>query len=173
MSVIQGPFEPLTHHPWGDRLLQQLVRCAESAATVDYRTQVGAVLVSYTDSVIRFNYPVGVNSPLWGDSHQHAEVSAIVQGLAWQNLAHRHLDDETFCLVATWAACPSCAAAIVDAGIRNMVVSAACMNATPERWIPAVNWGIDYLVRNGVTLWAAGGGRCERTLLMDGREVLL
>lgn len=71
---------------------------------------------------------------------------------------------------APWAACVECAPAILEAGIRRLVVHHQIMEKTPERWVESVTQGLDMLVRHGVSVEALDM-TFGITLRFDGREI--
>lgn len=56
-------------------------------------------------------------------------------------------------LVCGWACCLRCARAIVGAGVRNLVIDAAAMRRSPERWRESIEEGHEYLRENGVFIY--------------------
>ena len=74
-----------------------------------------------------------------------------------------------YCL---WFACPDCARAIIQAGIYEVVGHVKPRNATPSRWLQAVNDGEQMLREAGVGMrWLAEP--LGVTIKFDGKEMHL
>lgn len=93
----------------------------------------------------------------------HAEIAAL---LAAGN------DAAGGTLYALWAACPTCATAIVEAGIDRVVTLKKTQDATPERWREKVATGIRILKAGGVTV-SFFAGKLDASIRFDGKELEL
>lgn len=81
-----------------------------------------------------------------------------------------HLDGRT--MVACWAACPECAQAIVQSGIRRLIVHGERMDATPDRWREDVYRGLWLLDQGGVQVVRLEGPvNAGVTIRFDGQEI--
>lgn len=144
-----------------------------SAQEVDYRTQNGAVLWQIprfgrpikeeTDEVygivtrtLKGKYAVGNNS-----EERHAETTAIYLGL------FEGIDPSRSLLFGLWVACPQCAYAIVDSGIKVVITNFDYINnATPSDWRPKVAEGLKILHSHGIFVLNNPLSDINRTVLM-------
>lgn len=117
-----------------------------AASSAEPRTHVGAVLVRETPCGDGILLGVGVNhrDPDNPDRIIHAEESAV--RFAPANPA------PGLTLYAPWAACVSCAAAIVKAGVDCVVVHQPAISRTPMRWADEVRDGLAHLLLSGVSV---------------------
>lgn len=75
-------------------------------------------------------------------------------------------------MVACWAPCAQCAQAIVESGIKTLVVHADRMRQTPERWKADVDLGLEILRRAGVELFELEGPvNAGVSILFDGQRI--
>ena len=80
-----------------------------------------------------------------------------------------HCCSET-CLYCLWYACPECARAIIDCGIRRVCGHRALLNMTPPRWAASVSDGLEMLHRSGiVTEWYDGPLGVKKPIRFDGK----
>jgi dCMP deaminase len=88
---------------------------------------------------------------------EHAERDVILKA------ARRGIKTEGLTMVANWVACPDCARAVVEAGIRHVICHAECMERMPERWKEQIDVGLEILERGGVELtrWSGKIGGIE------------
>jgi deoxycytidylate deaminase len=118
-----------------------------------HTTQVGASLLG----VSAFNRQVG-------SSQHHAETLAIL------SCARLGLRTQDATMYAPWAACQSCALAIIGAGIRRVVVHKSLMEKTPDRWLTSVSSGLDLLWSHSVRVDMVDHNS-GFDILMDGKVV--
>ena len=128
-------------------------------------TQNGAVIVDEWGNVVGkgCNRPpdgieVGENKAY---TIEHAERAAIYQG----SLSGSLLGLTMYC---PWAACPSCARAIIMCGIKTLVVHEERMALTPFRWLERVRVGLDMLDRSGVEVVQWSGKIGCQPILVNG-----
>lgn len=149
-----------------------LHRLAEYAANSgDPNTQNAAFVVTNRRSGIGVNclprfvadLPERLVPPQKYDWIIHAEVSAIID-------AGHSASGST--LYALWAACPSCAVAIVESGVARVVTLQATQDATPERWRAKVATGLEILRAGGVEV-SLFAGKLDTSILFDGKELEL
>ncbi len=147
---------------------------AAKASSDDPRTQNGAILVARRGTVVAANaYPVRrwacgekLEAPAKYRYIEHAERGAIYEA------CRCGLRTEGTTLYVVWFACPDCARAIICAGIRNVVGSLHARQATPPRWLEAVDAGEQMLRDAGVNMrWLAD--RLDVTITFDGRDLHL
>jgi dCMP deaminase len=134
---------------------EDFLRLAFKTAAVwsdDRSTQNGAVLVPLNGRRIAVanHFPAGVEPRLARPAKyqfiEHAERAAIYAAAragtatAWATL---------YCC---WFACPDCARAIVEAGIREVVGHATPWAQTPVRWASEVATGEQILREGGVAV---------------------
>jgi dCMP deaminase len=130
----------------------------EALDSPDLSTQNGAVIPSLYGGYLRVlsehnRLPRGVKitperlqRPLKMDCTEHAERNVIY-------LAARKgipLQDTT--MYACWAACADCSRAIIEAGIKKLVIHKRMMDGTPERWKDSIKVAFDMLVEAGVEI---------------------
>lgn len=87
----------------------------------------------------------------WKYAHiEHAERAAVygLIGKQWTG---------KLTMITPWAACPDCARAIIQAGIRRVIVHRERMDMTPERWHKSVDTGLEILQRSNVVLDTLAG----------------
>lgn len=142
-----------------------ILRRALKVATYsdNLNTQVGAVLVEA-------HGPRAVNG--WNFRAGHAEIDAISKAAC---KGVRTADATMYC---TWAACPMCAEAIVQAGIARVVTIFGAAPPCGTHWRDRVLEGEVVLRRAGVAYQCLEGRigdapEQKMRLLMDGREVWL
>ncbi len=114
-----------------------MTQAVYAAREVDYRTQVGAFIQGIQ------------GSNKWVESggfRPHAETTALLQ------CARLGIPTQGSTLYAPWAACPSCAEAIISAGVTRVVVSRTVMEATPNEWEDKVQNGLNMLLDAGVVI---------------------
>jgi deoxycytidylate deaminase len=69
-----------------------------------------------------------------------------------------------------WAACGECARAIIQCGIKKLVVHKQRMDQTPERWLDNVLKANKMLVDCGVVLQVYDGPVGGNMILVNGEE---
>jgi dCMP deaminase len=133
--------------------------------STDQSTKNGAILIQEGWNVIHgWNHhvegyggePGHHERPLKYDLTEHAESDVI------HKAAREGIKTEGLTMIANWVACPTCARAIVGAGIKHVICHQQCMDRIPERWKDQIERGLDILKRGGVelTIWSRkiGGG---------------
>lgn len=107
--------------------------------------------------------PERLASPAKYDWFIHAEFSALL-----------HAGHTTGCgtLYGLWVACPSCAVAIVEAGISTVVTLKATQDATPERWRARVDLGLEILRAAGIEI-EFYDKPLGKSIRFDGKELTL
>lgn len=144
------------------------------SSSQDTRTQNGAILVARRGTVVAANaYPIRrwasgerLEAPAKYRYIEHAERGAIYEA------GRCGLRTEGATLYVVWFACPDCARAIIASGVRSVVGSLHARQATPERWIEAVEAGEQMLRDGGVNMrWLAD--RLDVTITFDGRDLHL
>lgn len=95
----------------------------------------------------------------------HAEAAAIANA-AFGTLSR------SVSMYALWAACPSCAVLIAQAGIRKVVTLQRLYDSTPDRWKAKVDTGLRILRAAGVAV-RFYDDPIGKVLLFDGAEVTL
>lgn len=142
----------------------------------DPHTQNGAIVVSPKAGLLACAanaLPAGITPtphrlerPGKYDVMEHAERAAIYKAAA---LGLPTAGGRMYCL---WFACPDCARAIICAGIKEVVGTALCRTATPDRWLGAVLAGERLLEEAGVGMrWVAEPLGVE--IQFDGRGLKL
>lgn len=167
MSVCTGPAS--------DADLLRVAAWAAADSSDDPDTQNGAVLSRPNDIVVSSanRFPAGVvkramrlERPAKYTFMEHAERNAIYAAAAagWATKgASLH------CL---WFACPDCARAIIQAGIREVVGHVLPRHETPSRWLQAVQDGEQMLREGGVAMrWVAE--RLGVTIRFNGKDLEL
>jgi dCMP deaminase len=126
--------------------------------STDLSTKNGAILIRDSFPLVSgFNHHVrgfeGVHErPLKYDVTEHAERAVIYAA------AKFGIQTDGLTLVANWVACPDCARAIVEAGIRQVICHKECQDRTnnvrPDGsgWKESVALGLNILKKGGVEL---------------------
>lgn len=154
------------------------MRAAYEIATFspDRSTQNGAaIILGERETILEYNrFTDGVDArddafhekPLKYQLIIHAERGALYWAAA--------VGVKTYGLtmVACWAACSGCAQAIVQSGIRRLVVHGDRMDATPDRWREEVDRGLWLLDKGGVEVVRLEGPvNAGVKIRFDGREI--
>lgn len=136
----------------------------------DPHTQNGAVLVPRHDGAVQAanrvprelaRTPARLERPAKYQFMEHAERRVIYTAA---RSGVETLDATLYCV---WFACPDCARAIIQAGIREVVGHVLPRSRTPARWIDQVVAGEAMLREAGVGMrWLAG--RVGVTITFDG-----
>lgn len=94
---------------------------------------------------------------------EHAERRAILRliGLTCQG---------PLTMFSPWAPCCDCAKAMLQAGIRSLIVHQPRMALTPERWLADVNAGLEILHREGVEITRVAGPISAGTIRVEGKQ---
>jgi len=136
----------------------------------DPATQNGAVLVPQAGHVMAAanHFPTGVAPRLARPEKyryiEHAERAAIY---AAARAGQATLGASLYCC---WFACPDCARAIVEAGIREVVGHVKPRSRTPDRWLAEVHAGEQILREGGVSMrWLAAP--LGFSVMFDGRAL--
>lgn len=152
----------------------RLAFAAAAEHSHDPSTQNGAILVpagaAYA-SVAANELPRGVRKsperlerPAKYRWIEHAERNAIY---AAARMGSKTAGATLYCC---WFACPECARAIIQAGVREVVGHVLPRSLTPPRWEPEVTAGEALLAEAGVAMrWLAGG--MGVTILFDGKRL--
>jgi dCMP deaminase len=144
------------------------------SASQDPRTQNGAILVARRGTVVAANaYPIRrwasgerLEPPAKYRYIEHAERGVIYEA------GRCGLRTDGATLYVVWFACPDCARAIICSGIKGVVGSLHARQATPARWLEAVEDGERMLREAGVnTRWIAD--KLDVTITFDGRDLHL
>lgn len=121
----------------------------------DRSTQNGAVLVK-NDRLIETGWN-GVPPPLQGGDFK-AKLERPLKYVYTEH-AERHVIYRAFqsgaqgygcTLYCVWYACPDCARAIIQSGIKRVVGHKQAYDRTPARWVQEVEQGLDMLKEAGV-----------------------
>jgi dCMP deaminase len=134
--------------------------------STDQSTKNGAILVQEGWNVISGwnhhvagygNEPAHHERPFKYWVTEHAERDVIF------NAARNGLKTKGLTMVANWVACPDCARAIVEAGIKHVICHQECMDRDRPDWKPMVDAGLEILRRGGVevTVWRGKIGGIE------------
>lgn len=141
--------------------------------STDRSTKNGAILVSEGWNVIQgWNHHVAG----YGDEPEHHErpfkywVTEHAERDVILKAARAGIQTRGLTMVANWVACPDCARAVVEAGIRHVICHQECMDRDRPDWKPMVDAGLEILKRGGVELtrWSGKLGGIEN---LNGGEV--
>jgi len=132
--------EPI--HP-KDYSILELMRAAYKAAehSNDDSTQNGAVMLIGDTFITECNHypekvkitPERLARPLKYEFIEHAERGIIYKA------AKFGLPTDQQTMIVPWAACSNCARAIVQSGVKKIIVHQECMDKTPDRWKESID----------------------------------
>ena len=143
----------------------------------DPSTQNGAIIVSVKDEISR-----GYNDLPRGYHHDFAartdrELKNAITGHAERDAiyfsARGRYSTADATMIALWAACPTCAEAIITSGIARLFRLKWYTDNTPDRWRKSVELGDEMLSRAGVDVidWVGKFGEGYGPLRFDGKPV--
>ena len=97
---------------------------------------------------------------------EHAESACVTLA------ARNGVSTDGLTMACLWASCPACARTIISAGVRTVITSQVLHDATPERWVSTVRFGLHMLAEAGVRV-AYYSGRVDpmTPFLFDGQFV--
>lgn len=126
---------------------------AEKHST-DPSTQNGAILVNNKGKIVakganHFPEKVKETKKRWQRPQKyfyvtHAERTVI------HNAAKKGIKTKGLTLYCPWAACSDCARAIIESGIKKVVVHKKIMDKTPKRWEASTKASIEMFKETGV-----------------------
>lgn len=145
----------------------------QAALSPDPVTQNGALLVTDCGTIIsvgcnKFPRNVSVTEerlkkPLKYNYMVHAERNVIYQCARWDG------SSEDLIMVSCWAACSDCAQAIIEGGIKKLIIHQQAFDKTPARWLEDINIAFLMLEEAGVEVEIIDAiiGGCS--ILFDGK----
>ena len=155
-------------------LFREAYKYARSTST-DLSTQNAALLVDPLTCVIVARGANKFINPQYGteEDHdrprkyvitEHAERDAIYAS------ARGGIKTEGLFMICPWAACADCARAIVAAGVLVLVRSQRMLDASPERWLDAIEAGDEIMADAGIIIhnWTGKVGQIE--ILFNGKQ---
>lgn len=177
-NAVPLNFEDYTHAQLVDRLITVLVpdlplskdqyymAIAETCATrsKDESTQLGAVIVGPSGEIRSTGYnsfPRGIVDTFESRQQRpekykwfvHAEANAVF------NAARSGVSLLEGTIYCRWLPCPNCAMAIIQAGIRHIVVESFTV---PERWLGDMDIACQMLYEAGVMVRVVDGSNLTR-----------
>lgn len=139
ISTISNP--NLIEYAKYKNLLKQAYTLAQTS--VDGSTQNAAIIVDNNNVIISTGInrlPTGTTyhrerliRPIKYKYMEHAERNAIYSA------AKKGKALENKIMICPWASCADCARAIIESGIRKLVVHKQAMDKTPDRWFEDLN----------------------------------